>query len=121
MNQVTFQYTQELKNKSRDLRQKQTDAERFLWKRLRNRQVLDCKFYRQFALGNYILDFYCLEKKLAIELDGSQHLVDSQVLYDQKRKDYLLKYGVKILRFLDNEVFQNTDGVLQTVYDSLKG
>lgn len=113
MNQK-YQYNTELKTRSRILRKSQTDAERKLWSKLRRKQILDLKFYRQFSIGNYILDFYCPARKLAIELDGSQHM--QQLEYDNNRLKYLQKQEITILRFWDNDVFKNIDGVLEKIY-----
>jgi len=76
-------------NKARSLRKNQTDAERLLWQKLRNRKLLNVKFRRQFPIEPYIADFVCLELKLIIELDGSQHF--DQIAYDNKRNDFLKK------------------------------
>lgn len=110
-------YNTILKDRSRLLRHNQTETERLLWSKLRSRQLVGCKFYRQYPIGNYIIDFYCFEKKLAIELDGSQHL--KQRMYDEKRSEVLRAKGITLLRFWDNEVFQNTNSVLEVIIDAL--
>lgn len=115
-----FSYNPQLKTYSRRLRKNQTETEKFLWNRLRDRQLAGCKFHRQFPLDQYILDFYCPEKKLAIELDGEQHLSDKQVSYDEKRTIHLKNQGIKIIRFFDNEVFQNINGVLEKILENLE-
>ncbi len=78
------------------------------------------KFRRQFPIGAYILDFYCTEKNIAIELDGSQHLTSTSKTYDERRTSYLQHQGITVLRFLDNEVFQNTSGVLEKILNQLE-
>jgi len=108
---------QEHTNYSRTNRNNQTDAEKLLWSHLRRKQIDGLKFRRQYPIANYILDFYCSEKKLAIELDGSQHMQNSG--YDEKRAQILQKHNIEIMRFWDNEVLQNIDGVLQVIYERL--
>ncbi|SRR3989339_1000736 len=109
----------ELKNKRRSLRKNFTDAERRLWSRLRNKQLFGFKFFRQYSVGSYILDFYCPMAKLAIELDGGQHIQGVQVLYDEKRTGYLNEHNIKVIRFLDNDVLKNTEGVLLEISRNL--
>ena len=99
--------------KSRMLRRNQTDAERLLWSRLRNKQLLGCKFRRQFPIEPYIADFVILELKLIVELDGSQHF--GRVDYDQQRTAELESGGFKVIRFWNNDVLGNTEGVLEEI------
>lgn len=108
-----YRYNIKLKKYTRSLRKNQTDTERLVWSKLRNKQLKGLKFYRQYAIDNYIIDFYCPEKKLGIELDGSQHM--EQIEYDQKRSNDLQKHGIIIIRFLDNDVLKNINGVLETI------
>ena len=103
----------DLNTKARNLRKNQTDAERLLWQHLRNRQMLGQKFRRQFSIDTYIVDFVCLEVKLIVELDGGQHA--EQIEYDHRRTEQLQKRGFKIIRFWNNEVLQNTTGVLEAI------
>ena len=100
-------------NKARSLRKNQTDAEHLLWQKLRNRQLLNVKFRRQFPIEPYIADFVCLELKLIIELDGSQHF--DQVMYDNERSDFLKQRGFKVFRFWNNDVFKNTQTVMESI------
>jgi len=93
-----------------------TDSERKLWGGLRGEQ-LGVKFRRQHPLGNYIADFACLEPKLIVELDGSQHR--TQQGYDAKREAFLREHGFEVLRFASNEPFINLDGVLQAIANRL--
>ena len=76
-------------------------------------------FRRQHPLGNYILDFYCHQAKLAIELDGGQHGEESQHAHDDQRSNWLRSQGITVLRFWNNEVLTNTEGVLQSLFDTL--
>src|SRR5262245_19988743 len=96
---------------SRNLRLNQTDVERFLWTRLRNRRLAGAKFRRQQVIGHYIVDFICLEMKLIVELDGSQHA--QNLMYDNQRTASLKSRGFRVIRFGDNEVLSNLDGVLE--------
>ncbi len=102
-----------LTNKARLLRKNQTDVEQLLWKQLRNRRLYNYKFRRQYPIEPYIVDFACLELKLIIELDGGQHA--NQTNYDDQRSLFLEKLGFKIIRFWNNDVIKNTDGVLEFI------
>ncbi len=108
-----------LLNHARELRKNSTDAEQLLWGLLRDRQLLDFKFRRQHPLGSYILDFYCHEAKLAIELDGGQHAEDAQLKHDEKRSEWLKEQGITVLRFWNNEALTNTEGMLQAIFEWL--
>lgn len=100
---------------ARNFRMTPTDAERRLWSELRNRELVGFKFRRQHPLGNRILDFYCEEAKLAIELDGSGHFYDLKREDDLDREIELYEKGVRILRFSNDEVFENLDDVLNLI------
>ncbi|MCD6298084.1 MAG: endonuclease domain-containing protein [Deltaproteobacteria bacterium] len=108
-----------MKHHARKLRKNMTDAERLLWRHLRNRQLGEYKFRRQRPIGPYIVDFVCLEKKLVIEVDGGQHA--GQVESDAKRSGYLEDKGYKVLRFWNNEVLKETESVLTVVLSTLDG
>lgn len=108
-----YKYNRTLVPFSQANRKGQTDTEKLLWFRLRNRQLNGYKFRRQYPIHNYILDFYCSEKLLAIEIDGSQHMMHKS--YDQKRLQQLQTVGIRIIRFWDNDVLQNIDGVLEQI------
>jgi len=103
-----------LTNKARSLRKNQTDVEQLVWKHLRNRQLYNYKFRRQFPIEPYIADFVCLDLKLIIELDGGQHA--SQIDYDNQRSLFLEQRGFKVIRFWNNDVIENTVGVLEAIY-----
>ncbi|MES2102575.1 MAG: endonuclease domain-containing protein [Pseudomonadota bacterium] len=102
---------------ARKMRAKMTDAEALLWQLLRNRRIANAKFRRQHPMGRYILDFYCDEKKLAIELDGGQH--GDNVAYDQQRDAWLGKQGIQVLRFWNTQMLTETENVLEEIYRSL--
>jgi BirA family biotin operon repressor/biotin-[acetyl-CoA-carboxylase] ligase len=101
---------------ARTLRREMTDAERKLWSGLRGEQ-LGVKFRRQRPLGNYIADFACLDPKIIVELDGSQH--QQQAGYDARRDAFFRNQGFDVLRFASNEPFINQDGVLQAILNRL--
>ena len=101
-----------LKERRRELRRNQTDAERALWAKIRNKQFFCMKFFRQYSFGSYILDFYCPEKKLAVELDGGQHNQPEGREYDAILTNFLNAHGVEVVRFWNNEVLSEMDGVL---------
>jgi len=100
------------------LRSNMTDVEKKIWMQLRAKRFFGYKFYRQVPLGKYIPDFLCYEPKLIIELDGGQHA--EQINYDQKRDAFFKEQGFMILRFWNNEVMQNMDGVLSVIIESLR-
>jgi very-short-patch-repair endonuclease len=99
------------------LRTNSTDAEKRLWQALRNRQLQGHKFRRQHPIPPYVVDFVCLEYRLIVELDGGQH-AEAQV-YDSTRTEALERLGYKVLRFWNNELFENTQGVLERVLEQL--
>jgi very-short-patch-repair endonuclease len=100
------------------LRKESTPAEVKLWSRIRNDQ-LGVTFRRQHAVGNYIPDFCCPKTKLVIELDGSQHL--EQVEYDVERTQYLEAQGYKVIRFWNDQVMNDMDGVMLAIIHALEG
>lgn len=101
-----------LKN-AKTLRSHQTDAEQRLWYHLRAHRFQGLKFKRQKPIGRYIVDFICLERKLIIEIDGGQH--SEQMEYDQHRDMWLREQGYTVLRFWNNEVMQQLEGVLEQI------
>lgn len=115
---VTYNKTQ-LKPLRRELRKHQTDAEKVIWNLVRNKQILGLKFFRQYSVGNYILDFFCTEVRLAIEIDGGQHAEPLNQIVDNERTQYLREQNITVIRFWNNEVLQNTEGVYETIYKTL--
>ena len=107
------QATSNARRNARTLRIDMTDAELRLWSRLRSEQ-LGVKFRRQHPLGAYVLDFACLDPKLAIEVDGSQHL--DQASYDARRDAWLEAQGFQVLRFWSNDVMSQTDAVVSRIH-----
>ncbi len=98
---------------ARELRKTSTDAERKLWAHLRLRQLAGIKFRRQQPVGSYIIDFISFEKRLILELEGGQHAAEKEK--DQLRTDWLRDQGFIVLRFWNNEVLQNIEGVLEQI------
>jgi len=105
------------KNLALNLRKSMTDAERVLWYNLRDRRLGGWKFRRQHAVGPFIVDFVCLEKKLVIEVDGGQHA--EMIVQDDNRTEYLSKSGYRVVRFWNNQVLQETEAVLQVILDEV--
>jgi len=95
-----------------------TDAERYLWKHLRQRQLAGHRFRRQMPIGSYIVDFVCLERRLIVEIDGGQH--QEQQAYDGRRDGWLVEQGFRVLRFWNNEVLSQTEGVLMRILEGLR-
>ena len=114
-------YNANLKPLSRQLRENMTDAERHLWAKLRMKQLKGCQFYRQKPIGDYIVDFFCPKAKLAIEVDGSQHSTDEMGGNDRIRNEYLSSLGLRVLRFTNNEVLKNVEGVVESIIENMKG
>jgi len=110
----------QLLKRCRELRTESTDAETRLWVCLRDRRLLGFKFRRQHALDKFIADFYCDEARLAVEVDGGQHDEQSQAVYDKKRSELLEAEGITVLRFWNNEVLQNLQGVLEAVAEAVE-
>jgi very-short-patch-repair endonuclease len=111
------QSTPVIRDRARQLRRNQTDAERKLWARLRSRELCGFRFRRQYPIGPFITDFCCFEQRLVVELDGGQHAEQTEA--DQRRADLLTRHGYRVFRFWDNEVMQNIDGVLQRIAEAL--
>jgi adenine-specific DNA-methyltransferase len=105
---------------AKELRRNQTNAEAVLWNRLRSSQVNGVKFRRQQPIKNYIVDFVTFEKRLIVELDGSQHDEASMKEKDTKRTAFLESQGFRVIRFWDNDVLSNIDGVLEKIAEVLK-
>lgn len=101
----------------KDLRKNQTPQEIILWSKIRNNQT-SYKWRRQVSIGPYIADFYCAKKLLVIEVDGSQHLENKE--YDKERNNYFLNLGIRTIRFWNNEINTNIDGVILKIETELQ-
>ena len=103
-----------------ELRQRQTEAEKTLWARLRNRQLEGVKFRRQQPIGHYVVDFASFENRIIVEIDGGQHNERGISEKDEERTAWLKGEGYHILRFWNNEVLKNVDGVLEVIREALR-
>lgn len=107
------------KNRRKNLRNNMTPQEIILWSRIKNSQI-GFKFRRQHGLGPYILDFYCPEKRIVVELDGAHHFKKEGIEHDMKRTSYLESLGVRVLRFTNSEINKNLFGILKKIQDVLE-
>ena len=94
-------------------------AEQVLWSKLKSKQLDGQKFRRQYSIDQYILDFYCPQAKLGIEVDGPSHFMKSNIRRDEKRTLHMETYGIQILRFTNDEIYENLDGVLNCIFHRL--
>ena len=104
---------------ARNLRRQQTDAETLLWSHLRNRGLAGVKFRRQHPIGPYIADFISVENKLVIEIDGGHNNQEATSTQDQIRTTWLNEQGYQVLRFWNNDVLANTEGVLERIAEAI--
>jgi len=109
----------DLREHARELRRHATEAERRLWKYLRGRRLAGSRWRRQHPVGSYILDFYCHEARLAVELDGGGHDYEEQRTEDRARTETLTSQGIAVLRFWNTDVLQNPEGVVQRITEAL--
>jgi very-short-patch-repair endonuclease len=112
--------SQEYVGFARELRQKHTDAEKALWMKLRNRQLEGVKFRGQQPIGPYIVDFVSFQRRLIVEIDGGQHNEDRTKERDEERTIRLEQRGYRIVRFWNNEVLTNPEGVLERIRETLR-
>ncbi len=112
-------YNKNLKEPSRQLRENMTDAERYLWAKIRMKQLKGYQFYRQKPIGDYIVDFFCPKEKLVIEVDGSQHFSDEMAEYDRIRDEYLSSLGLRVLRFTNTNVLTYIEGVVENIIENV--
>ena len=102
------------------LRNNATEAEQVLWSRLKHRGLLGFKFRRQQGILKYIVDFYCPEKRLAVEVDGDTHSTDEEIARDQKRQAALEAEGIHFVRVTNDDVMTNLDAVLDVILEELE-
>jgi very-short-patch-repair endonuclease len=100
---------------ARSLRRSAVSAERRLWQGLRRKQLAGFRFRRQVVLGDYIADFACFDARIVIEVDGATHSTDGELTRDSKRTASLLAQGYAVLRFTNDDVYRNLDGVFETI------
>jgi len=104
----------------KQLRNNATQAEKLLWYELRKSQLIGKKFRRQHGIGKYILDFYCPEARLAIELDGSQHEEDNQQEHDEIRTKFLNGLRISVIRFKNTDVIYGRDAVAKRIHEKMR-
>ncbi len=104
----------EIKEQRRYLRLHETGAEKLLWNALRGKQ-LGVKFRRQHSVGKYVLDFYCSEKHIAIEVDGAVHSLSGAKQYDAGRTRFVNDHGIRVFRFTNDEIFADLDKVIEKI------
>lgn len=104
----------------RELRRDMTDPEARLWAKLRDRRLKGIKFRRQFSIGRYVVDFYCPQAKLVVEIDGGLHFVGDAPAYDRIRNEYMKSLGLKVLRVKSQKVMKNLDGVVKLILAAVK-
>ena len=99
------------------LRRSLSKAEAVIWLHLSRKQMNGFKFRRQYSVNQYVIDFYCPELKLAIEIDGDSHYGYLSEKYDNERQKYIESFGIHFMRFTNDDVYNNIDGVLQMIYE----
>ena len=112
-------FNPEIKNTVRTLRKNMTDSELKLWSRIRRKQIFGLQFYRQRPIGNYIVDFYCPQAQLVLEVDGSQRMHELAGRKDEYRESYLKQQGIKVLKFDNLQVLKQLDAVVDKVYQTV--
>jgi len=105
------------RNRAKAMRSEPTEAEHRLWQILRAKRLAGFKFKRQLPIDHYIVDFVCLRERLIVEADGGQH---SGSVGDKRRDAYLKSQGFRVLRFWNNEIFENEEGVLTSILSALQ-
>lgn len=103
------------KAKRQLLRRNMTKAEFMIWQKLKGKQLEGYKFRRQYSVSSFVIDFYCTELKLAIEIDGESHFEDGAQEYDQERQAFIESVGIRFLRFTNDEVYGNLQAVLERI------
>ena len=117
---MTYHYNRKNeKAKRKELRKNATSAETELWRYLKGKQVAGVKFRRQYSVDAYVLDFYAPGIKLAIEIDGPTHFTSEGIEYDEERSKYIEGFGIRILRYTNDDVYNNIAGVLQEIENTI--
>jgi very-short-patch-repair endonuclease len=106
--------------KRRQLRQNITKAEKLIWDKIRDRQLENCKFRRQYSVDKFVIDFYSSEFKLAIEIDGESHFKEGAAEYDKARQEFIESAGIKFIRFTNNDVYANLPNVLESIAQNIR-
>ena len=110
----------ELKPRRKELRNNSTYAEVFFWQQVKGLQLEGRKFRRQTSIGSFVVDFYCPEEKLIVELDGEVHFNEEAYKYDKERTEYLESLGIRVIRFENSEVLKNTEYVFKKIKTCFK-
>lgn len=105
---------------AKENRKNPTEAERKMWSVLRDNRFEGYKFRRQHPMRNYILDFYCHQLKIVVEVDGGYHEEISQKKYDESRDEYLMELGIEVIRFTNDRVLKDMEGVLQELSEFIE-
>ncbi len=108
-----------IKGKRKQLRRSMPEAEVILWSQLKNRQISGIKFRRQYSVGGYVVDFYCPKNKLAIEIDGDSHYMANAPERDEERQKWIEQFGIRFLRFTNDNVRKNLYGVLDAIEEAV--
>jgi len=108
-----------IKQKRQELRSEAPKAEKLLWLKLKGKQLHDFKFRRQYSIGPFIVDFYCPGIRLAIEIDGDSHFEEGAEEYDKRREKYIKKSNITFLRFTNIDVYENMNGVLEKICETV--
>jgi len=103
------------KDLRKKLRNDTPKAERILWSQLQGRQIQNLKFRRQYGIGPYVVDFFCPQLRLTVEVDGDSHFQKNAEKYDKKRQKYIEKHNICFLRFTNEDVYKNLDGVIEEI------
>ena len=120
MRKQILPYNRRLKENARFLRKNMTQSEIILWSKLRAKQLLGVRFYRQKPIGDYIVDLFAPKVNLVIEVDGSQHKEKRHIIRDMERDKYLARRGILVLRFNSREVLKNTGAVVDVIYRTVR-
>ncbi|OKH11579.1 hypothetical protein NIES592_21295 [Fischerella major NIES-592] len=108
------------KEKRRQIRRNIAKAEKILWEKVKDRQIEDCKFRRQYSVAEFVIDFYSPELKLAIEIDGDSHFKNGAAEYDKERQVFIESTGIRFIRFTNDDVYNNLSGVLEYIAQNIR-
>jgi very-short-patch-repair endonuclease len=107
------------KHKRKELRKNSTETEKILWQYLRKNNINGLKFKRQYSIDQFVVDFYCPQKKLAIEIDGGYHDTNEIKIYDKARQEYIESFGIHFIRLSNQEIITNIENVLNRIKDEI--
>jgi very-short-patch-repair endonuclease len=107
------------KTKRKMLRKNMPQAEVILWSKLKDKGLKGYKFRRQYSVEGFVIDFYCPKIKLALEVDGDSHFTEGADTRDKERQAIIESFGITFLRFTNKEIYENTDGVLEKIFQNL--